>query len=335
MSHVRTALDDLWSLDSRPGPARRLPERQARAMVQAALQAMDVGLFTSTDTRTEMAGHAAASARPGARVELVQVPANEAVLQSSRPGLRGRRLVWLLAAAIVFGAAATSAGVYHWLERRAPEQAPADPGRRSAKRAKTPETPPPAPEPAPEPEVELAPAPEIEFEPDLVSPPEPEPQPEIVERPRPRAGRDERRAETRRAPERVEPAAPATPDDLMKQANEQRRSRNWRAAEALYQRVMREHPGTGVAHVAAIAAAAIRLDHLDDAAGALRLYRDALAGGRALAEEARWGVAESLRALGDKAGEQRALEEFLARHPRSPLVSQATARLRVLQAGAP
>jgi hypothetical protein len=332
MSHVRNVLDDPWSLDSRPGPARRLPERQARAMVQAALLAMDAGLSASPDGAPAQAGPAPISARPGVPgVVLVPVPENQAVLQSSPGRLRGRRLVWLLAAAIVFGAAATSAGVYRWLDRRTPAEAPANPGRRSVKHAPAPELAPPVPVAAPV----AADEPAAETEPAPVAPPAPE----VAERPRPRPDRSERRAERRaaapRTPERVAPVVPVTPNDMMKQANEQRRSRNWRAAETLYQRVMREHPGTGVAHVAAIAAAAIRLDHLGDARGALRLYRDALAGGRALAEEARWGVAESLRALGDTAGERRALEDFLARHPRSPLAPQATARLRALQAGAP
>lgn len=120
----------------------------------------------------------------------------------------------------------------------------------------------------------------------------------------------------------------------MKQANEQRRARQWQAAEALYQRVMREHPGTSAAYVAAIAAASIRLDHLGDARGALRLYQSALASGvnRALAEEARWGLAEAHRALGDDAREIRALQDFVTRHPGSPLIPQARARLRALGA---
>jgi hypothetical protein len=120
----------------------------------------------------------------------------------------------------------------------------------------------------------------------------------------------------------------------MKQANERRRARQWQGAEALYQRVVREHPGTSAAYVAAIAAASIRLDHLGDARGALRLYQSALASGvnRALAEEARWGLAEAHRALGDDAREARALQDFLARHPGSPLIPQARARLSALGA---
>ena len=336
MSHTRDVLDDHWSLDSQPGPARRLPDRQARAMVQAALQAMDAGPAMNADTAPGAERHAPARPHATAGVKLVPVPEIHAAMQGRQSRLGGRRLGWLLAAAIVFGAAATSAGVYRWLDAQAPPPDTAtDIERTSRKRAPAP-VPAPAVADEPVPAVADEPAPAVADEPAPV-----EPVPAVAER-RPRPTRAERRAERRagarsRVGARVEPVAPApsTPDDLMKQANEQRRARRWRAAEALYQRVMQEHRGTSAAHVAASAAAAIRLDHLGDARGALRLYRTALGGGRALAEEARWGLAEAHRALGDTAGEQRALDDFVARHPGSPLIPQARARLRVLQARTP
>jgi hypothetical protein len=320
MSQQRNVLDDRWPLDGQPGPARRLPDSRAQAMVQAALQAMDVALAATAETTLETASQP--PAQPGSRVAVDRVPE----ISPAAPRLRGRRLVWLLAAAIVVTSAATLAGVYRWREgQEPPRDTPVEIGHESV-------LPPPAPEPpappAPANDPTAAPAPEQPLSP---------PEPEVAEYPRPRPARPERRTSAQ-TPARVAPAAPAepaTPDDLMKQANEQRRARQWRAAEALYQRVMDEHPGASAAHVAAIAAAAIRLDHLGDARGALRLYRTALAGGRALAEEARWGIAEAHRALGDAAGERRALEDFVARHPGSPLIPQARARLRTLPAETP
>jgi hypothetical protein len=325
MSQQRDMLDDRWPLDGQSGPARRLPDRHAQAMIQAALQAMDAAL-AATAGIAETASQP--PAQPGSRVVVDRVPE----ISPAESRLRGRRFAWLLAAAIVFSATVTVAGVYRWLDgQEPPRDTPVDIGHKSA-------LPPPAPEPPapPAPADEPTPAPA----PDQAAPPGPAVH-EVAERPR-RRPRSERRASSQ-PPARIAPAtpsapvprAPSTSDDLMKQANEQRRARRWRAAEALYQRVMDEHPGTSAAHVAAIAAAAIRLDHLGDARGALRLYRTALAGGRALAEEARWGVAEAHRALGDAAGERRALEDFVSRHPGSPLIPQARARLRALQAETP
>lgn len=317
-----------WSLDSQPGPAKRLPARQAQAMIQAALLAMDA-------PATEPAAPAVTTTRPRVAVHIKPSPIPPASPEPSQ--LRGRRLAWLLAAAIVITAGAASAGVYRWLGR-----APAQPelGQPSTLPAPAPA---PAPEPAPD-RAELPVPAETAESPEATDAPD-EPTAEPRRRTHQRATRSAARIENRperRAERRPEPPAPApatpptspTSEDLMKQANEQRRARQWQAAEALYQRVMREHSGTSAAYVAAIAAASIRLDHLGDARGALRLYQSALASGvnRALAEEARWGLAEAHRALDDDAREARALQDFVARHPGSPLIPQARARLRALGA---
>jgi len=297
-------------------------------MIQAALLAMDA-------PAADITAPAPVTTRRRATVHTRPAPIPPASPEPSQ--LRGRRLVWLLAAAIVITAGAASAGIYRWLG-----QAPA---LREAHEAGQPSTlPAPAPEPAPDPTTAPGPAPDTAELPVLSeeSPKDDgdEPRAEHPRRTRqhpsrPTDARTQRRAGSR--PPAIEPAARATPptsEDLMKQANEQRRARQWQAAEALYQRVMREHPGTSAAYVAAIAAASIRLDHLGDARGALRLYQSALASGvnRVLAEEARWGLAEAHRALGDDAREARALQDFVARHPGSPLLPQARARLGVLGA---
>ncbi|WP_342376524.1 tetratricopeptide repeat protein [Myxococcus stipitatus] len=123
--------------------------------------------------------------------------------------------------------------------------------------------------------------------------------------------------------------APA-PEDLLRRANAHRADGQWKAAEALYQRVIRSEPQGTPAYVARVASGALRLEHLGDARGALRQYEEALRGWPRgmLAEEAGHGVAEALRALGDTAGEARALESFLQMHPESPHGVAARTRLR-------
>ncbi len=124
------------------------------------------------------------------------------------------------------------------------------------------------------------------------------------------------------------------PEDLLRAANQLRQQGRWREAERAYGRVMERYPGTATAYVARVAAASLRLDHLGDPAGALALYRGALAGG-ALGEEALLGTARCHRALGDRASEAATLRRLLAAHPRSLLAAQASARLAELEGRAP
>ncbi|ACY15815.1 tetratricopeptide repeat protein [Haliangium ochraceum] len=325
MNPERDAATERWSLDAHAGPARRLPAAQSQAMIDSALDAVF-------------------GPQPAAAPAPQPTPAR-------RPG---RRVLWLLAAALVIGGSAASAGVYALLAGRAP--AADEPAH--AERA-------PAPGPA---QLALSavsdPSSEIADErgSQAPAPDEPEPAEEIAsaaDEPsadEPSSGdrpstRNSRRLTRRRAAQPAiatpqpapeppaEPVAPAprTPEDLLKQANQQRQQRAWQRAESLYLQVVAEHPGSSAAYVAALAAAAIRLDHLGNPAGALRLYRDALRSerNRALAEEARYGVAEAYRALGQRASEQRALEEFLAHHPDSPLAAASRRRLNALGAERP
>ncbi|MCP3059467.1 hypothetical protein LXT21_11840 [Myxococcus sp. K38C18041901] len=126
------------------------------------------------------------------------------------------------------------------------------------------------------------------------------------------------------------PSAAPAPEDLLRRANEHRATGQWKAAEALYLRVIRAEPQGMSAYVARVASGALRLEHLGDARGALRQYQEALKGwpGGLLEEEASHGVTEALRALGERDGEVRALEAFLARHPDSPHAVSARKRLK-------
>lgn len=136
----------------------------------------------------------------------------------------------------------------------------------------------------------------------------------------------------RRAPKRPPVASRATPADLLRTANALRAQSRWRDAERIYRQVAALSPGSDDAYAAMVAAAALRLDHLRDPEGALPLYRGALRSRSegALAEEARWGVAEAYQVLGNATMEANALREFIAEHPRSLTRPKAEARLRIL-----
>ncbi|MCP3142579.1 tetratricopeptide repeat protein [Pyxidicoccus xibeiensis] len=126
----------------------------------------------------------------------------------------------------------------------------------------------------------------------------------------------------------------AAPEDLLRMANELRAGGRWKEAEALYLRVIRAEPSSLASYVARVASGSLRLEHLGNPRGALRHFQDALRlqPQGVLGQEARHGIAEAYRALGDTVAEARALETFLASHPDSPLGKTARARLRELSA---
>jgi hypothetical protein len=126
---------------------------------------------------------------------------------------------------------------------------------------------------------------------------------------------------------------PPVPADLLAEANAARAHHQWRAADALYARVVGDPLA---AQTALVASASLHLEHLGDPRGATQRFHAALAAGGdgALAEDARWGLAEAARALEDTAGELRALDDFLAHHASSALVARARARRDQLR-GAP
>jgi tetratricopeptide (TPR) repeat protein len=128
------------------------------------------------------------------------------------------------------------------------------------------------------------------------------------------------------------PAKLLAPEDLLRMANAHRVAGRWREAEALYQRVIRANPKAMAAYVARVASGSLRLEHLGDARGALRQFQEAqrLQPQGVLSHEASHGLVEAWRALGDRAQEARALEQFLAMHPDSPLEAAARKRLREL-----
>ena len=137
------------------------------------------------------------------------------------------------------------------------------------------------------------------------------------------------------APQRRKPTS--TPD-LMAKANRLRGAGRFRAAERTYLAVVHADPTSAAAHVAAVAAAAIRLEHLDDLAGAAGLYRRALKiqPSGPLVAECYEGLSRIHREHGDVAAEVRALRALLTFGQPGPARARAAARLRTLeQQGAP
>ena len=120
--------------------------------------------------------------------------------------------------------------------------------------------------------------------------------------------------------------------DRLAAANSLRSRHRYREALALYLQVIEIAPNGMQASVARVAAAEMQLEQFGDIAGAERLYRDARTQGGELTTEAQFGLAQVARARGDAAGERRALQDFLGRHPESPLAAAARRRLDTLGA---
>lgn len=121
--------------------------------------------------------------------------------------------------------------------------------------------------------------------------------------------------------------------DLLQRANERRRQQRFAEATALYQQIIRRYPRSDAAYVARVSAAMLYVERLRDPQRAQRLFQAALVQQPRgpLSEEARWGLAESFRALGQPAQERTALKDFLLHHPQALVRSQAERRLQLLE----
>jgi hypothetical protein len=122
-------------------------------------------------------------------------------------------------------------------------------------------------------------------------------------------------------------------EDLLERANRLRGAGNFREADAVYERVTREHRGAFAAYVAEVASASLHLEQLGDPRGAVQRFERALRmrPGGALDLEALDGLARARRALGDREGERDALRTLLSRHPGSAAAARATSRLADLE----
>jgi hypothetical protein len=122
-------------------------------------------------------------------------------------------------------------------------------------------------------------------------------------------------------------------EDLLERANRLRGAGSFREADAVYERVTREHRGAFAAYVAEVASASLHLEQLGDPRGAAQRFERALRmrPGGALDLEALDGLARARRALGDREGERDALRTLLSRHPASAAAARATTRLADLE----
>jgi tetratricopeptide (TPR) repeat protein len=132
-------------------------------------------------------------------------------------------------------------------------------------------------------------------------------------------------------------ANPNAAAELLARANTMRAQRRWAAAERDYRKALRSGATDAQRYVALVAAASLALTHRHRPLQALELYKNALAlsPDGPLSEEARYGVAESYRALGDEMAEAAALNELVTEHPESWLAKGARRRLAELKRDQP
>jgi hypothetical protein len=106
---------------------------------------------------------------------------------------------------------------------------------------------------------------------------------------------------------------------------------DWGGVESAYADLIRFHFNTDDARAAMVALGTIRLEKLDDPAGALGSFSSYLAtGATALEPEALYGKACTLGKLGDLDGQRDALRSFVSRFPSSPQVPAARKSLASL-----
>jgi len=148
--------------------------------------------------------------------------------------------------------------------------------------------------------------------------------PVTVERP------DRRARETAAAAETG--SAPLGPGDLLERAQAFRVARDWGNAVAAYNELLGQYPGSAQALNSLVSIGDIQLDHLSQPGRALESFDAYLARTRkgTLAQEAAFGRARALRALGRTAEEIRALEAFVAEFPSAIQVDRARRRLEEL-----
>ncbi|MBX7078518.1 MAG: tetratricopeptide repeat protein [Nannocystaceae bacterium] len=169
----------------------------------------------------------------------------------------------------------------------------------------------------------------VAIEPPAIAPPSIA-APAIAPTPAPAVGSPPPPAPTPRAAARPRDDAPpaTTAADLLREANAARRDGDKPRALTLYRRIGREFADSRERAVAQVAIGRLELDlgHPETALAAFDAYlRDRSTGN--LAEEAAFGRASALRALGRTGDERAALRDFLARYPDSVQVERARSRL--------
>jgi hypothetical protein len=298
-------LEHLFRLDDGPGPARPADDARSAAIIAGALAG--AGFPPPVPTGGGASGPAHGGATKAA---------------ATAKGLAATKLA-------VLAGGAVAVAVAGWVALRSPAASAPSAAPVALARPAVP-LPPPAAQPPPiETAVPIA-APAIDGpplpEPSASPPAERATRPPVHASPaklaKPAAG-----SRGRRPPASIVAAATA-PEDLLAAANAARAAHRWREADALYARVVSGAPAELAQQTALVASASLHLEHLGDPAGALHRFRAALAAGPhdALAEDARWGLAEVARATGNVTAEAAALDDFLAHHASSPRAARARAR---------
>lgn len=122
--------------------------------------------------------------------------------------------------------------------------------------------------------------------------------------------------------------------DALQAANKLRRQGRWADAARAYAQIANDRSGTAQGSVAALAAASLRLEHLNDPRGALRLYQTATHDSD-LAAEAQLGIADCYHALGDRDAEMGTLRRLISAYPDALSRERAAQRLQALQSAKP
>lgn len=292
------------TLDSGPGPARRLSSRRAHELIENVTRALDFG---GADAGFDTGGEPVPPpigviANPSPRLAPQRASAARSRLAP--------RIGWLSAAAVLLFALGGGIATAHFIAvtRVAPPEVEPLPSLVAARR-------PHRPRPA---VVELAPATPSSPEPLAEVPPELPPT-----QPSPAA--------THRSAESA-----ALYPMLLARASDARTRGRWAEAESLYVRAARTAHPASAGYAAWIAAAELALEHRNDAAAARAIFRQQLAAHPQgmLAEEARLGLARAERRLGHTEAERQALRDFLSHHPSSLAAEGIRERLRALASGA-
>jgi len=124
------------------------------------------------------------------------------------------------------------------------------------------------------------------------------------------------------------------PAELLARAQSARAARDWTTAARTYQTLVQSHPRSAEARTSLVSLGSIQLEHLRRPGKALGSFEAYLARTRkgTLAQEAAFGRAGALRALGRTAREADALRAFLRDFPSAIQANRARQRLSELEA---
>lgn len=117
------------------------------------------------------------------------------------------------------------------------------------------------------------------------------------------------------APKVVEPAATAA--DLLSQARQALREKRWADAASSYRAIIGTYPSSPEAHTVLVPLANLEVDRLGQANAAIKHLDAYLSSGGPLVMEAELAKIRAFRSLGRASDEARAIDQFLAAHPKS------------------